>query len=599
MGNKRQGLKIGSKIFIGFLLIMVMIAGMAGYNFYLQKEIEAKSKVLEHKGDCASHIWKVAYLVKSKYLIALSLIYQGNGYAFTEFDLKSRELNGILQQMSKFMDTEEKQRIFNAIKEHDQQINDLFNNKLVTAFWDEDEEQVKVHEAKLRVLANSLISLTENLVETMLIERDQAMKAINQSVSRTQQLGIYAGGVALIGGLIISFVLGRKISNPLNMMREHSEKIAQGDLTVDALELKTGDELSQLAGAFNTMTSNIKKIIENVKTSAEKITQTAQQLKQGSAEVSAASREVFESLEEVARGSETTASEMEDAAGTVTQLAASIQQISAGAQEAASSAIDTSRISKEGSKHIDSAVSQMENINQTVRQNMAEIDELSRSSKEINQIVKMISDIAEQTNLLALNAAIEAARAGEAGRGFAVVAEEVRRLAEQSARAAGEVSNKVVDIQKKVERTVQSMHQQQEVVQEGTTVIQKAGEAFSSIVENVEAVAGKIQEISSAVEQMASASQQMSTMIDNISNIADSGAEKSKNVKERFQQQVEFINRIARWAEEMNDMARELNEAVQIFKINESESFQDIEEDVNLTAEEGEEPGKNEDGERV
>jgi len=597
MGNKGQGLKISSKIFIGFLLILVMIAGMAGYNFYLQKEIEAKSKVLEHKGDCVSYIWKMAYLVKSKYLIALSLIYQDNGYAFTEFDLKSRELNGILQLMSKFMDTEEKQRIFNAIKEYDQQINDLFNNKLVSAVGSNDQEKIKDYESKLRVLANALISLTESLVETILIERDQAIRAINQSVSKTQQLGIYSGVVVLVAGLIISFVLGRKISNPLNKMKEHSEKIAEGDLTVERLEIKTGDELSQLANAFDTMTDNIKSIIEKVKASVNRVTQAAQQLKQGSAEVSTASREVFESLEEVARGSETTAREMEDAAGTVTQLAASIQQISAGAQEAASSAIDTSRISKEGSKYIESAVSQMENINQTVRQNMTEIDELSRSSKEISQIVQMISDIAEQTNLLALNAAIEAARAGEAGRGFAVVAEEVRKLAEQSARAAGEVSNKVVDIQKKVERTVQSMHKQQEVVQEGTTVIQKAGEAFSSIVENVEAVAGKIQEISSAVQQMASASQQMSAMIDNISNIADSGAEKSKNVKERFQQQVEFINRIARWAEEMNDMARELNEAVQIFKINEFESFQDIEEDVNLTAEEGEEPGETEDSE--
>ncbi len=135
---------------------------------------------------------------------------------------------------------------------------------------------------------------------------------------------------------------------------------------------------------------------------------------------------------------------------------------------------------------------------------------LGEKSTQIGEIVAVINDIADQTNLLALNAAIEAARAGEQGRGFAVVADEVRKLAERTAKATAEISQMIGAIQGEVDNAVHAMNQTNKQVDVGLRYSVEAGEQLESIVSSVSTLQSMIQQIASATEEMSSTSEAIS-----------------------------------------------------------------------------------------
>jgi methyl-accepting chemotaxis protein len=167
----------------------------------------------------------------------------------------------------------------------------------------------------------------------------------------------------------------------------------------------------------------------------------------------------------------------------------------------------------QGRQSVDQTIEGMEQINHAMHEVVSVISTLGQSSSEIGAIIAVIDDIAEQTNLLALNAAIEAARAGEHGRGFAVVADEVRKLAERSAKATGEIAQLITGIQRDTELAVQSTQQGSEAIREGTLLAMRSGESLQSIVRSVEHVTTLMTHVSQAMQEQSRAAHQISDAV--------------------------------------------------------------------------------------
>jgi methyl-accepting chemotaxis protein len=300
-------------------------------------------------------------------------------------------------------------------------------------------------------------------------------------------VGAVVGAMALALGL--SVVLARSIGGPLGqtgaLLRDIAE--GEGDLT-RRLEVRSRDELGELARWFNIFVDKLRVIIGQTRESAERAALAAQQLSTGAEQISSAAQEQASSLEE-------TAASMEELTGTVKQNADNARQ----ASQLALASRDTA---EQGGRVVASAVASME--------------EITKSSERIAEIITVIDEIAFQTNLLALNAAVEAARAGEQGRGFAVVAAEVRNLAQRSAAAAKEIKALIHDSVQKVKA--------------GSSLVNQSGQTFHEIVASVKRVTEIIAEIAAASQEQSQGIEQVNKAIVQMDRLVQSSAAQTEEL---------------------------------------------------------------------
>jgi methyl-accepting chemotaxis protein len=178
-------------------------------------------------------------------------------------------------------------------------------------------------------------------------------------------------------------------------------------------------------------------------------------------------------------------------------------------------------LSDQGGAVIGKAVDEMKVITTAVKNVAEQIDTLGQQSTQISGVVQVIKDVADQTNLLALNAAIEAARAGEAGRGFAVVADEVRKLAERTTQATGEIAAMIASIQHSAKAAVGSMEKVVTQAESGMSLAEQAGKAIVQIRESANDVVRVVSDISDAIAEQGSASQSIAQQVERVAQSAE------------------------------------------------------------------------------
>jgi methyl-accepting chemotaxis protein len=208
-------------------------------------------------------------------------------------------------------------------------------------------------------------------------------------------------------------------------------------------------------------------------------------------------------------------------AAAVEQMTVGVDHIAKNAQDAQHYSGESDLVATQGGRIVEGVVKEISDIAETVNQSAAAVESLGQQSDQISAIVGTIKDIADQTNLLALNAAIEAARAGEAGRGFAVVADEVRKLAERTAKSTQEIAAMIGGIQSGTATAVSSMKRGVERVANGVEQAQLAGNTISQVQMQSRQVASAVSEITVALREQAAASTEIAQNVERIAQMAE------------------------------------------------------------------------------
>ncbi len=375
--------------------------------------------------------------------------------------------------------------------------------------------------------------------------------------------------IALIGlsiAIAVAFFIGRTISKPIYTIVEATEKISEGDLTVQ-VQLKSNDETSLLASALNKMSGEIKTLIKEAKNVGEQMIFTATDLAAMSEETNATVEEVATTIDEIAKGTNETAAEAESGAtiaGIIDKkfdiLIEKSKMMGKNATEVISVneiGLSTLGILKDKSKIVEASNANV----------VKSVGSLEKRIQEVTDIINAISTIADQTNLLALNASIEAARAGEAGRGFAVVAEEIRKLAESSSAATDKISTIVSAIQKESTDTVLVMEKLNIITNEQNQAVGEVSGSFATIYASVNRITQDIDMVISELNALYASKDELIRSSNNISAVSEETAAATQEVNASMNEQTKAVEEVATSAEKLNVLSLKLKEHIDVFKV--------------------------------
>ena len=391
-------------------------------------------------------------------------------------------------------------------------------------------------------------------------EARQSLAILTRSLTVTVVICL----ILAIGAIIF---ISRHIAAPIRQLRDETLLLTQGDLRERSLTIATHDEIGQLAQGFGSLRSGWRTLIGKVITEAEQVSAASVELTNGAQQSANAANQVAGSIATIAEGAAAQAEASSHIAAVTQDLAFKTEELAATANTIAGLADSASQAAAQGQQAISQAVGQMQTIGDNSGVISAAMAELNAGSREIDEIVTLISSIASQTNLLALNAAIEAARAGEQGRGFAVVAEEVRRLAEQAGEAAHKISLLITQNQVNMNRAVAATQTGTGNIQTGIDLVGSAGETFNAIVANVLNLSGQINTMSASIRQAVTAVRSVAASAGEIDTAAKTATAEAETVSAATEEQSASMEEIAASSQNLADLAVNLKAGVAKFRI--------------------------------
>lgn len=372
--------------------------------------------------------------------------------------------------------------------------------------------------------------------------------------------------VAILISVVTAFLLSRMITSSFKKLTAVSRKMADGDLS-DKVSIDSNDEFAELGKTNNEMIEKLKELIVNIQDTSEQVAASSQQLTASAEQSADVTNDVANSIMEIANASANQLDEISQTTEVIKQISSSIEGVANNASISSEQANNASKTARAGSEAVKEALVQMNQIEETVSTTSVAVSTLGESSKEIGQILGVISDIASQTNLLALNAAIEAARAGDHGKGFAVVANEVKKLAEQSQEATERIGDLIKTIQVDTQKVIESMQEGKMVVKKGSEAVNAGGDAFLSIVELVEQMAEKTNEITGEIQEVSARSQQIVASVDEIDNTSKEMSGQTQNISAATEEQSASTEQIASSSKALAVLAQSLDEETKKFKL--------------------------------
>ncbi len=401
-------------------------------------------------------------------------------------------------------------------------------------------------------------------------------ETIDGLLNSTRNTVIIMACISLLVGIVASYLFSRRLARPLQLLTNHVQKVAEGDLTLQ-MKVTSKDEvgtltthLNDMVEQMNDMVEQMNEMVSKIKNSVSTVQQSTHNLHYLTSETVAASREVSGAMDDVSGGASTLANSVDEVSAQLENMAQSMEEMNSSVGEIKGVTGKAEEASKQG-------LNTMRNLVRTRGQSSSIVVHTEEASGKLEQrvgsiqnVVELIKGISDQTNLLALNASIEAARAGEQGKGFAVVAEEVRKLAEQSKEATGEIATMIGDVQLEVKRVVEVVSKLKDIADIQNKVTTEAETEFRTIMSVVSTISASVEKIVAEVQNIGHEQEEITEVMQTIASTSQESAAVSEEVNAATESQVNHLEKVAHTMESLTENMQDLERLVEQFKVEEN-----------------------------
>ncbi|MBP7175692.1 MAG: methyl-accepting chemotaxis protein [Thermoclostridium sp.] len=370
---------------------------------------------------------------------------------------------------------------------------------------------------------------------------------------------------SLLAVLVVALI-ARGISRSIDSLKKSIYQVSEGDLTVQ-FDTKRKDEFFALSSGISDMMDHMRTLIGEVQNVAGTVSGSSVSLTGTAEALLDATKGISMAIDEIGQGIVQQSSDAERSLHQMSNLSEQINQVYSNTNEIGQIANVTQNVAKEGMLIIDELRSKSKATSDITQDVILKIKNAKGQSRKIEGFVNIINAIASQTNLLSLNASIEAARAGEAGRGFAVVAEEIRKLAEQSVKAAKQIQNTVKEIEVQNKETVDTAAMAENIVASQAEALLKTVIVFEDISNHVNNLADNLSHILQRLKVIETAKDDTLCAVQSISAVTEQTSASSQEVNATAQNQIDSVEKLRQSAMILEKDAKKLEDAIKIFKI--------------------------------
>ncbi|KXY65473.1 chemotaxis protein [Bacillus cereus] len=370
--------------------------------------------------------------------------------------------------------------------------------------------------------------------------------------------------ISLTIAITIQIFISRNSLSPLKDLQEGLRKVGEGDLSIKLNE--RSDDIGITNIYFNNTIKKFNSIIDKVRQTAEQVSTFSQELSVSTKENSIAFKEIASAITGLNLGAHSHEYVVQKCLGIVQEMESKMKEIKGAAKQVGNALEDMDQHSVEGKDLIKQIVNQMKRIKDTVQDVSSSIYALEVRSKEIHEILTVITTISNQTNSLALNASTESSCAGEMGEEFSGVADEVRILAGRTEASARDIAKLIGETQAEAERAVRSIQKSSKEVESGITLVQSSGAFFEKISESAQSVTNQIKANSNHSSDILKDNQTIVQFVNELSHIANTYVNSSSNVETSMKEQELYVQDIAELANSLNWLSQELQGLIGEFK---------------------------------